>query len=49
MILALQSQEFVFGYPLTFPNLQTINEYCALHPKYVDTDAATAILVHNHK
>ena len=49
MILALQSQEFGFGYPLTFPNLQTINEYCALQPKYVDTDAATTIQGHNYK
>ena len=49
MILAFQSQEFGFGYSLTVPDLQNINEYHALHPQYVDTDAATTILSHTHK
>ena len=49
MILAFRSREFGFGYTLTVPYLQTINEYRALHPKYVDTDAETTILGHTHK
>ena len=49
MISAFQSQEFVFGYPLTVPDLQTINEYHNIHPKYVDTDAENTILVHTQK
>ena len=49
MISALQSREFIFGYPLTVPDLQTINYYFALHPKYFDIDALTNILGHNHK
>ena len=49
IILAFQYQEFVFGYPLTITYLQTINEYCTIHPKYVDTEAETTILGHNHK
>ena len=49
MILAFQSQYFGFGYPLTVPDLQTFNEYCVLHPKYVDTDSGTTIMGHTHK
>ena len=49
MILAFQSRYFVFGYPLTVPDLQNINKYHALHPKYVDTDVATNILGHTNK
>ena len=49
MISALQYREFGFGYPLTVPDLQKINEYCDLQPKYVDTEAATTILGHTHK
>ena len=49
MILAFQSRYFVFGYPLTVPDLQNINKYHALHPKYVDTGAATTNLGNNHK
>ena len=49
MILDFQSQGFGFGYPLTVPYLQTINEYFALHPKYIDTDAAINILGYTHK
>ena len=49
MISAFQSREFVFGYTLTVPDLQIINEYRALHPKYVDTDTSTAILGHTNK
>ena len=49
MISASQSREFGFVYPLTVQYIQTINEYCALHPKYVDMDASTTILGHTHK
>ena len=49
IISAFQSREFVFGYPLTVPYIQTINEYHALHPKYVNADASTTILGYNHK
>ena len=38
-ISALQYQEFGFMYSLTVPYIQTINEYHALHPRYVDTNA----------
>ena len=48
IISAFQSREFRFGYPLIVPCLQTINEYHNLHPKYVDTNAATNILRHNN-
>ena len=48
MISASQSREFGFVYPLTVQYIQTINEYCALHPKYVDMDASTTILRHTH-
>ena len=33
MISDFESQVFSFGYPLTVPDTQTVNEYCALHPK----------------
>ena len=46
MILDFQSQEFVFLYPLTVPDIQTINAYRAIHPKYVDTNAATTTQKH---
>ena len=49
IISAFQSQEFGFGYPLTFTDIQTVYEYQTTHPIYVDTYAATAILLHNHK
>ena len=49
IISTLQFQEFGFGYPLTVSDLQTINEYHNIHPKYVDTDTATTILVNTHK
>ena len=37
MTLAFQSQEFGFGYPLTFTYLQTINEYCDIQTNYGNT------------
>ena len=49
MILAVHSREFGFGYPLKVPDLQTINEYFPLHPKYVDTESKITILGKNHK
>ena len=49
MIQASQSQQFGFGYPSTFPYLQTIDEYCALHSKYFDTESSTTIMAHTHK
>ena len=49
MISTFQSQYFGFRYPLIVPDIQTINEHCAIRPKYVDTDAATTILGHTHK
>ena len=49
IISALQSQYFGFGYPLTVPYLQTMNEYHALHPKYVDTYSGTTILGYTNK
>ena len=49
IISAFQFQEIGFDYPLTVPYQQNSNEYRALHPKYVDTDAATTILGHIHK
>ena len=49
MISAFQSREFVFWYPLTVPDLQTINEYQSTHPIYVDTDKLTNILGNTHK
>ena len=49
MISTLHSQVFGFGYPLTFPYIQTINENFYLHPKYVDTDTENTIMVPTHK
>ena len=49
MILAFQSREFIFGYPLTVPDLQTMIEYQSIHPIYVDTDKLTTILGNTHK
>ena len=49
MISAFQSREFGFGYPITVPDLQTINECHSILPKYFDTDAATNILGHTQK
>ena len=49
IIQAFQYRYFVLGYPLTVTNIQTINRYLSLRPKYVDTYAETAILRHNHK
>ena len=49
MIQAFQSLDFGFGYPLTVRDFQNFNKYCAIHPKYVDTDVGTTILGHNHK
>ena len=49
MILAFQSQEFGFGYQLTVPDIQIVNEYHDIHHKYVDTDTSTTILGHTHK
>ena len=49
MISSFQSREFGFGYPLTVPYIQTVNEYCTLPPKFVDTDAETTILGHTYK
>ena len=49
MILAIQYLDFGFGYTLTVPYLQNVNEYCYIHPKYVDTDTETTTLVNIHK
>ena len=49
MTLNFQSREFCFKYPLIVADLQTINEYQDIYPKYVDTDVATTILGHTHK
>ena len=49
MISALKSWGFRFGYPLTVTYIQNVNEYHALHPKYVDTVTAIYILGHTHK
>ena len=39
MIKDFQSQEFGFGFILIVTDLQTVDEYYALQPKYVDTGA----------
>ena len=44
MIFALQYQVFGFEYPSTVPDIQTIDEYTTIYPKYDDMDAATTIL-----
>ena len=44
MILVFQYQVFSFRYTFTVPDLQTVNEYCALHPKYVHVYTETTIL-----
>ena len=49
MISAFQYWEFGLGYPLTVPDIQTINEYQYIHTKYFDTESATNILVHTNK
>ena len=49
IILDFKSQEFGFGYPLKIPDLKTINDYHAIHYKYVDTDSSTIILEHTNK
>ena len=49
IILALQSKDFGFGYPLTVPDLQTIHKYCVFCPKYVGIYASTTILGYTHK
>ena len=49
MMSTFQYQDFGFRYPLIVLDIQTVNLHCALHPKYVDTDALTAILGHNNK
>ena len=47
VILTFHSQVFGFGYPLIVSDLQNVNEYCNLYPKYVATDAENTILGHN--
>ena len=49
MISSLHYQEFGFRYQLKVTDVQTINKYCALHPKYVDTDVETTTLLHTNK
>ena len=44
IIFDFRYRSFGFVYPLTSPDLQNINTYCALRPKYFDTDAETTIL-----
>ena len=48
VILAFQSREFGFVYPLTVPYLQTINECHALHLKYAGIDAVNSVVVRTH-
>ena len=49
IISAFHYQQFGFGYPLTFPYIETIHKYRAPRPKYFYIDAATNIMVHTHK
>ena len=49
MVSYLQSWGFVLIYQLTVPDLQSINDYHDLQPKYIDKNAATTILVHTQK
>ena len=44
VIQIFQSQQFGFWYPLTAPDIQTVDQYRTFRPKYVDTDAATTTL-----